>query len=120
MIKVAQGHTASVDPIAVQLRIEEYPRYERSVDSDGIARNNGGAQAILSADALSYEEAWELLDQFGLSLYTPAARCSIVLPDIHRLPTLFYGVAELEVSRTEGNWWSDFRILLHGLVPSWQ
>lgn len=117
MIYVAQGHDASaLEPIAVELFIDEYPHYEIEVCSDGIARPVGGATVVLSTQALSYDEAIELLDQFGLSLTVPSAECTIAIPDLHRVPTPFYGVVELELYKSSGAWWENFRLTFRRLV----
>lgn len=119
MVRIAKGQNLTLSPLAVALRIEEYPRYEREATSDGIPRNIGGATALMSAEALSYDEADELLNQCGVNLYIPAAEITIELPDLYRIPTMFYGVIELEVYQTEGDWWVNFRLKLSGLVPVW-
>lgn len=121
MIRVRQGHTTStLYPLATKIVVEDYPTYDRVTDSTGIARNTGGAEAVLHASAISYDEMDALLYQFGLSLYTPAALITVEMPDYFRIPTRFYGVAEIEMKQVEGDWWKDVRIKLHNLIPYWQ
>lgn len=119
MIYVAQGHDiASLASLDVELRVEEYPHYELDITSDGVGRPVGGATAVISAKALSYDEAIDVMDQLGLSLYVPSALCTIRIQDLHRLPTPFYGVVELDVFKTEGSWWTDFRLVFRNLVAA--
>jgi hypothetical protein len=120
MIKVARGlNTSALQPLAVSLRLTEVPNYQKEATSDGVMRNEGGASAVLRADALSFDEADALLEQFGLSLFTPSAECTVLFPDLHRIPTPFYGVVTLEVKSYEADWWTDFSLVFTGLVPTW-
>lgn len=119
MIYVAQGHdVASLQPLSIELYVEEYPHYETEVSADGVARPIGGARAVLNAEALDYEEAIELLDQLGLSYSTPSAECTIRIKELHRIPVPFYGVVDLELYRSNGAWWEQFRLIFRRLVEA--
>lgn len=117
MIYVAQGHdVASLEPLAIPLRVERQPRYTLEYAADGVARAVGGANAVLIAEALDFDEAVSVLEQLGLSMFTPSTEVTITLEDDRRLPIPFYGVVTLDTGQIEGAWWKQFRLELTGLV----
>lgn len=115
-IYVASGHNvASLVPLAVDLRIERQLDYQRETSADGIERNIGGGFATLSGEALDYDEAILVLNQFGVSTTVPSALCTVALPDRHRLTIPFYGVVSLDAPTSNAGWWTDFRLQFTGL-----
>jgi hypothetical protein len=117
MIYVAIGHDlAGLEPIVITLRTEKPLEYDKEADSDGIMRNRGGGKATLIAEAATYDEAIELLNQFGLTIDEPSAECTVVVPDWHRIPTPMYGAVTASFSGILGGWWKDMRLEFSGLV----
>jgi hypothetical protein len=116
MIYVAAGlNLSGLEPLIITLRTEKILEYDRDADSDGIMRNRGGGKATFIAEVADYDEAIELLNQFGLTIDEPSAECTIVVPDWHRIPTPMYGVVTASFSGVSGGWWKDMRLEFTGL-----
>lgn len=117
MVYICVGHNVdNLAPLAIPLRIEKYPTWQMEASSDGILRKQGGAEAALIAEALTYAEAVPVLDQLGLSMATQSSLCTVVFPDYHRYPTPFYGIVDLDVTESEGDWWKNFRLKFRRLT----
>lgn len=114
-MQIAPGHNAETLR-EYNLPVIEHVNFSREVTSDQVTRNRGGGKATVQPESIDYDLAVEMLDYMGMSIDVPCVKCTVVLPDWHRIPTLWNGYVTLSATTTEVDWWTNFRFEFTGLA----
>lgn len=115
--KYAYGHNQSANAVVFpyEPKLVSPVEFDVVFDSTGVAQPVGGAEAQLLYDYLEYEEMQTLLYFLGINTRVPSRTCTIVLPDLFRIPIFYNGVITLDLPRTGRGWFDEVRLNLSAL-----